>query len=111
LNLLAKQIVDQLRVNSLVANLQNKLKESELNQKKLVHDIRGPIGGILGLSNLIKNEQNSIERGELLEYAEMIKQRSLSLLDLSKDILSKEFDGSSHRSRELKEGEINLVKL
>lgn len=111
LKLIAKQIVDRLRVNNLVASLKDKLNESELNQKKLAHDIRGPIGGILGLSKLITNEHNPIELGEVLEYAELIKHSSASLLNLSKDILSEEFDGYSRPIRELKEGEINLVKL
>ncbi|WP_192349145.1 GAF domain-containing sensor histidine kinase [Algoriphagus sp. Y33] len=111
LRLIALQIVDRLRVNNLVANLKNNLLESELSQKKLVHDIRGPIGGIIGLSDLILDESSPIGREEIREYSEMIKQSSLSLLDLSKDILSKEFDRSIHRIRDLKEGETNLIKL
>ena len=111
LRLIARQIVDRLRLNTLVADLKNKLKESELNQKKLAHDIRGPIGGILGLSDLILEEDELTTHQEILEYSEMIKQSSLSLLDLSKDILSKGFDGNSNRSRDLKEGETSLVKL
>ncbi|WP_339758840.1 GAF domain-containing sensor histidine kinase [Algoriphagus aquimarinus] len=111
LRLIARQIVDRLRLNNLVADLKNKLKESELNQKKLAHDIRGPIGGILGLSDLILEEDELTSPQEILEYSEMIKQSSLSLLDLSKDILSKGFDGNSNRSQELKEGDTNLVNL
>jgi len=111
LRLIARQIVDRLRLNNLVADLKNKLKESELNQKKLAHDIRGPIGGILGLSDLILEEDELTTHQEILEYSEMIKQSSLSLLDLSKDILSKEFDGNSNGSRDLREGETSLVKL
>lgn len=111
LRLIARQIVDRLRVNNLVVNLKNKVTESELNQKKLAHDIRGPISGVIGLADLILDEEIQASSEEVLEYAEMIKQSSLSLLDLSKDILSKGFDENSHRSRELKEGETNLVKL
>ncbi|SFT85547.1 Signal transduction histidine kinase [Algoriphagus locisalis] len=111
LRLIARQVVDRLRVNNLVASLKNKLKESELNQKKLAHDIRGPIGGVIGLADLILDEEVTADPEEIMEYAEMIKFSSLSLLDLSKDILTKDFDGNSQRSRELKEGETNLVKL
>ncbi|MDR7130490.1 signal transduction histidine kinase [Algoriphagus sp. 4150] len=111
LRLIAMQIVDRLRVNNLVANLKNNLLESELCQKKLAHDIRGPIGGIIGLSDLILDEGDQIDRQEIMGYSEMIKQSGLSLLDLSKDILSREFDRSIHRMRDLKEGETNLLKL
>ncbi|WP_339864148.1 ATP-binding protein [uncultured Algoriphagus sp.] len=111
LKLIARQIVDRLRVNNLVSNLKNKLKESELSQKKLAHDIRGPIGGIIGLSELILDDENEVTREEVLEYTEMIKHSSESLLDLSKDILTNDFDANSNRTRELKEGETNLVKL
>ncbi len=111
LKLIAMQIVDRLRVNNLVENLRSKVKESELSQKKLAHDIRGPIGGILGLSNLILDEETPLDRKEIVDYAHMIKQSSSSLLELSRDILSQGFDENSNRSRILKEGEINLVKL
>lgn len=111
LRLIGRQIVDRLRVNNLVSNLKNKLKESELCQKKLAHDIRGPIGGIIGLSDLILDDENEVTREEVLKYTEMIKHSSESLLDLSKDILTKNFDGNSNRTRELKEGETNLVQL
>jgi signal transduction histidine kinase len=111
LRLIARQIIDRLLVNNLVANLKNKLNESGLNQKKLAHDIRGPIGGIIGLSKLILTEDDLEHPQEKLEYAEMIKQSCLSLLELSKDILNKEIDQNSHRIRDLKEGETNLVKL
>lgn len=111
LRLIARQIVDRLRVNNLVANLKNQLKESELCQKKLAHDIRGPIGGIIGLADLILDEEVIPDSKEIMEYSEMIKQSSLSLIDLSKDILTKDFDGKSYRSRDLKEGETNLLML
>lgn len=111
LKLIARQIVDRLRVNSLVANLQNKVNEAELSQRKLAHDIRGPIGGITGLSDLILEENEPLERQEILEYAELIKQSSLTLLDLSKVILSRGFDSDSHRTPELREGQTNLFQL
>lgn len=111
LRLIARQIVDRLRVNNLVANLKNKVKEAELNQKKLAHDIRGPISGVIGLTDLILDEELAASSQEIKEYTEMIKQSSISLLDLSKDILSKEFDDNANRSPELNEGETNLVKL
>ncbi|WP_431012709.1 hypothetical protein, partial [Rahnella sp. PAMC25617] len=44
-------------------------------------------------------------------YSEMIKHSSLSLLDLSQDILSKDFDENSILTDGLTEGDINLVKL
>src|SRR5690606_1464125 len=92
-------------------NLQNKVNEAELSQRKLAHDIRGPIGGITGLSDLILEEDEPLERQEILEYAELIKQSSLTLLDLSKVILSRGFDSDSHRTPELREGQTNLFQL
>ncbi|PZX53124.1 histidine kinase/DNA gyrase B/HSP90-like ATPase [Algoriphagus ratkowskyi] len=111
LKLIAKQIVDRLLINSKLANLKNKLKLSELSQIKLAHDIRGPIGGIIGLSDLITSEGLNLDESEIPEYSEMIKHSSLSLLDLSQDILSKDFDENSNLTDGLTEGDINLVKL
>ncbi|WPR76540.1 GAF domain-containing sensor histidine kinase [Algoriphagus sp. NG3] len=111
LRLIALQIVDRLRVNNLVVNLKAKYSASELNQKKLAHDIRGPIGGILGLSNLILDDEQPLEKGEMEEYVGMIKQSSHSLLDLSNDILGKEFRGDARKVPQPGEDETNLVKL
>ncbi|MCE7058001.1 GAF domain-containing sensor histidine kinase [Algoriphagus sp. AGSA1] len=111
LRLIAQQIVDRLRVNNMVVNLKAKCTASELNQKKLAHDIRGPIGGILGLSNLMLDEEQTLERSEMEEYVGMIRQSSLSLLDLSNDILGRELRGDSRKVPQLGEDETNLVKL
>mgnify|MGYP003660953640 CR=1 FL=1 len=63
------------------------------------------------MADLILDQEVLPDPNEVLEYTELIKQSSLSLIDLSKDILSKDFDGESHRIRDLKEGETNLIKL
>ena len=111
LRLIARQVVDRLRVNNLVADLKNKVKQSELNQKKLAHDVRGPIGGIMGLSELILDTDTPATPQEIQDYSEMIQQSSLTLLELTKDILTKEYDGNSRKTHELKDGDTNLVKL
>ncbi|MGX7836040.1 hypothetical protein ACWKSR_12890, partial [Campylobacter fetus subsp. venerealis] len=68
-------------------------------------------GGILGLSSLILDDEHPLEKEEMVEYVGMIKESSQSLLDLSNDILGKEFRGDARKVPQLGEDETNLVKL
>lgn len=107
--LIGRQVVDRLMANNLVSRLKNQLIKSETTQKKLAHDFRGPVGGIIGLSDLILDEDDEIEMEEIFEYVTLIKESGNSLIDLSNDILQKDFNKFSQHFSSLKEGETNLV--
>lgn len=59
-------------------------------QKKIAHDIRGPLGGIAGLSDLILTQEDEITKNEIIEFTGLIKKSSESLLELSQEILQKD---------------------
>ncbi len=107
--MIARQIVDRLKINSKLAELKSQMGEIMLSQKKLAHDIRGPISGIVGLAEIIKlqGDENQIE--EVLEFMDLIKNSGNSILDLADEILNQNFDQKLQMIRDPKEHEFNLL--
>ncbi|TNF39938.1 MAG: GAF domain-containing sensor histidine kinase [Cytophagales bacterium] len=93
---IANQIVDWLRINRLILELNQKLVESKKTNHKLAHDIRGPFIGIVGLGELIQSGENSPEENQ--EYLDLMVKGGQELLDmvgsLLKSTLSVDRDGS-----------------
>ncbi|RZS97040.1 GAF domain-containing sensor histidine kinase [Cecembia calidifontis] len=73
--------------NQEIVDLKNKIKS-------LGHDIRGPLGGIVGLSSIIINELDQIQKNDLLEFTQMINKSGNSLIDFLNQIL-KDIDNLS----------------
>lgn len=63
----AKQIVDRLKINQFIIELNEKLIQKQKTINKIAHDIRGPISGIVGLAEIIaEEEQNPAETREFM---------------------------------------------
>ncbi|MEO3402255.1 GAF domain-containing sensor histidine kinase [Mucilaginibacter sp. CAU 1740] len=88
LKIIADEIVSRLNDIKVINKLKNKLTEAHETQKKVAHDIRGPLSGIIGLAQLIaeQGEDNQIE--EVLEFMQLIHKSGRSILDLADEILS-----------------------
>ncbi len=88
LKIIADEIVSRLKDLKVIGKLKNKLSEANETQKKVAHDIRGPLSGIIGLAQLIseQGEDNQIE--EVLEFINLIHKSGRSILDLADEILS-----------------------
>lgn len=108
LKMIGRQIVDRLKVNSKVHDLKDQMGEIQQSQRKLAHDIRGPIGGIMGLADLIKSQGKDNDLEEVLEYMGLIQKSSKSIMDLADEILSQHFDASQHRTTVLGDNQLNL---
>lgn len=103
LKIIAQEIVNRLSTYKTITKLQEQLKESDSSKKKVAHDIRGPLAGIIGLSRIIKEQGNSNELNEVLEFINLIHKSSKSLLELADEILTEDKD-----SRPLTENQFNL---
>ena len=68
--------------------LQDQLDRAIVQRNQIAHDVRGPIGGILGLALSAENE--TLEQSEYDLYLEMIKSSAAKLLDLTDDILERQ---------------------
>jgi signal transduction histidine kinase len=88
LKIIADEIVNRLKDLKVIGKLKNKLSEANETQKKVAHDIRGPLSGIIGLAQLIseQGEDNQIE--EVLEFINLIHKSGRSILELADEILS-----------------------
>lgn len=92
LKLIAKEVVNRIRVQYAIDKLQQKVKESNLTKQKLAHDIRGPIGGIIGLAEIVSSQGDRGSLQEVLDFVKLIQQSGRTLLELADDILSKELE-------------------
>lgn len=88
LEIIAQTVVKRLKSIQTLSLLRAKLNESDASKKKAAHDIRGPLGGIIGLSELMAEQGASGDVSEFMEYINMINKSGRSLLDLADEILS-----------------------
>jgi signal transduction histidine kinase len=88
LKIIADEIVNRLKALRAVESLRDQVSEVTENQKRVAHDIRGPIGGIIGLARIIseQGEENTME--EVLEFINLIQKSGHSILELADEILS-----------------------
>lgn len=90
LQVLANEIVSRLKALKVIEQLKYTVKEITTNQKRVVHDIRGPIGGIVGLADIVCSQGADNDMEEVLEYMDLIKKSGDSVLDLVNEILRSE---------------------
>jgi signal transduction histidine kinase len=106
LKIIADEIVNRIKCYHTLEHMQHRLYDANQTSKKVAHDIRGPLAGIIGLSEMISQQGNSANLGEVLEFIKMIHSGSRSLLDLADEILSQ-----SDGDRPMGENELNLSAL
>lgn len=88
LKIIAHEIVNKLRINLEVQKLKNKVTEAKESQRRVAHDIRGPLGGIINLAQVISIQGDSNKMKEVLEFIDLIQTSGRSLLELTDEILS-----------------------
>ena len=104
LKIIAGEIVNRLNTHRLITGLKTRLHEANETKKKVAHDIRGPLGGIIGLAQVISEQGHENEIEEVLEFINLIQRSGRSLLDLADEILT-----ADKPARNLKADEFNLV--
>ncbi|HEY0610177.1 MAG TPA: HAMP domain-containing sensor histidine kinase, partial [Chitinophaga sp.] len=97
--LIAEEIVSRLATISIINKLKNKIFESEETQKKLTHDIRGPVSGIINMAQLISEQGNANNIDDVLSFISMIQKSGHSLLELADEILSVEQQKTGNTGR------------
>ncbi|UOE49516.1 GAF domain-containing sensor histidine kinase [Mucilaginibacter sp. SMC90] len=88
LKIIASEIVNRLKDLKVIGKLKNKLSEANETQKKVAHDIRGPLSGIIGLAQLISDQGEANQIEEVLEFINLIHKSGRSILELADEILS-----------------------
>lgn len=88
LKIIADEIVNRLMISRLINGLKNSVNEAKETQKKVAHDIRGPLSGIVGLTQLISEQGNDNKLEDVLQLVGMIQKGGHSLLELADEILT-----------------------
>jgi len=87
LKIIANEIVNRLTTYQVIRNLSSKVKEAGETQRKVAHDIRGPLGGIVSLAQIISQQGNDNKMEQVLEFIGLIQKSGRSLLELANEIL------------------------
>ncbi len=90
LRIIANEIVTRLTAAKVIRGLRNRIKEANVNQRKVAHDIRGPIGGIINLAQLISTQGEDNKMEDVLSYINLIQKSGSSVLELADKILAAE---------------------
>jgi signal transduction histidine kinase len=98
LKIIADEIVNRLRIILTVQQLKSSMKEMKHTNKKIAHDMRGPLGGIIGLAQIIKEQGDDNKLEEVLQFIQLIQKSGKSLLELADEILSDNFQEAKKQS-------------
>ncbi len=110
LEIIADEIVNRLKIIKAVALLKSEVKNVKEKQKQVAHDIRGPIGGIIGLAQIIKEQGNNNQLDDVLEFIKVIQSSGKSLLELADEILTSK-DEAKKKAEINPDNEYNLLTL
>lgn len=105
LNIIADEIVNRLVTIKTIRDLRLQLYEAKQKVKTLAHDIRGPLGGIITLTDIIANQGDNNKMEEVLNFIKMMHHASSSLLDLAVEIMNSDIE----QSEQIQRHELNLV--
>lgn len=90
LKIVAKEVVNRLHTIKYIQSLKSKVQHVNENSKKVAHDIRGPLSGIIGLAKMVTEHGAGQNVDDILEIMKLIHRAGNSLLDLATDILNAE---------------------
>lgn len=94
LKMIAKQIVQRLEAIKKINELSEEIEVLQSKTRKVSHDMRNPLAGIVGIAELMEEEIKNERVNELLELAKMIKKGGHNLLELLENIMNKEVEES-----------------
>ncbi len=104
LQIIAEEVVNRLKVHKYIEQLRSNITDVTHTQNKVMHDIRGPIAGIIGLAEIISQQGQANDMDEVLDFISMMYKGGKSVLDLADDIL-----GGEKKKSQMKGNELNLA--
>ncbi len=90
LKLLADEVVTKLKTYNKIAYLKNCLADSSKTQKKIAQDVRDPVAGIIGISEILIEEEQGNSKEELQGYINLINESSKLILNITDKVLVEE---------------------
>lgn len=111
LTLIANEVVSRISVYRVMQQMRDRIKEAKDSQRKVAHDIRGPLGGIIGLAEIISSQGDQNKMDQVLEFISLIRKSGSSLLDLANEILSSDKTVIDANSAQVQQYQFNLQEL
>jgi len=117
LRIIAREVVNRLNTFKQAEAFKLTIKQLTDTKRMLAHDIRGPLSGIVGLSQLGCEEARAGDVTELPDYMKLIHESGTSAINLLEDILNAELDaaqqqpGNNYTLHTLKDKMVDLFTL
>jgi signal transduction histidine kinase len=111
LEIIADEVVNRIKIHHAILNLKKSVQEANSAKNRVAHDIRGPIGGIIGLAEIIQMQGNNNKLEEVLDFIALIQKSGKSVLELADEILSHNLNLSKPDKRKPKDHEFTLLTL
>ncbi|SMO43471.1 GAF domain-containing sensor histidine kinase [Gracilimonas mengyeensis] len=110
LALVAVQVVERI-INLKEKNeLRKKVDDEVALRRSLSHDLRGPVGGIIGLSDMIREQGEDNEMDSVLEMIEMIHEGGEAIIEKVNDVLAQKKKRGQNREPEAHEFSLRTLK-
>ncbi len=88
LKVIARNVIRVLEQNRLEKEYRIRMEQLSDRSRKISHDIRGPIGGIIGLSRIMSEQVEEQNYKDLDELSKIIHKSGESILELADEILN-----------------------
>ncbi len=87
LKIIANEIILRIQDRHRLQQLRQELHLQTESCRKVAHDIRGPLGGIIGLAKLLTEESPDLKKEDWQEMVDMIGKSGQSVMELAEEIL------------------------
>lgn len=88
LKLIANEIVQRIQYLSLTKTLKEQVQNLKDMQRKVCHDIRGPIGGMVGIAEMIEQDVQDNNFDEISEMINILKKGGESVLEMAEQVMN-----------------------
>jgi signal transduction histidine kinase len=109
LSIIANEVVTRIEYEHKLKLMRHNVDELKEIQRKVSHDIRGPIGGIIGIAEILRDQAEESKMEEFMQLLELINKGGRSVLDLADEILSNYKDTA--QKPKFPEHQLNLSAL
>lgn len=92
LKIIAEEIVCKLKDFQKINELKNELSDAIKMQRKIAHDIRNPLAGIIGISDILIEPEEEHNQEEVLDCLKLINNSSKSILEIADNISMELFE-------------------
>lgn len=86
--LVAKELTNKFKTFHKINILQHELSDAIKMQRKITHNLRDPLAGIIGISDLIIDENENHSEEEIHEFVNLINSSSKSILQIADSVFA-----------------------